>query len=289
MNTLLETAAESTEAGFDFSALLNNVANTIAGWCLNTGIKIVIALVILFISFRVIKVVARKIEKKGDKDKYDKTIMKTLAYIFSTAAKVLVLVCLVGYVGIDTSGITALIASFGVCIGLAVNGALSNLAGGVLIIVTRPFRIDDFIEAQGISGTVEDIHMVCTKLRTPDNKVVYVPNGALANGNIVNYSEKDTRRVDFKFSIAYSADFNKAKAIVSDILSNHACVLADPGIMVRVSEHGASSIGITARAWVNSADYWTVNFDVIEAVKTAFDENGIEIPFDQLDVHVKNN
>ena len=289
MNTLLETAAESTETGFDFSALLSNVANTVAGWCLNTGIKIVIALVILFISFRVIKVVARKIEKKGDKDKYDKTIMKTLAYIFSTAAKVLVLVCLVGYVGIDTSGITALIASFGVCIGLAVNGALSNLAGGVLIIVTRPFRIDDFIEAQGISGTVEDIHMVCTKLRTPDNKVVYVPNGALANGNIVNYSEKDTRRVDFKFSIAYSADFNKAKAIVSDILCNHACVLADPGIMVRVSEHGASSIVITARGWVKSSDYWTVNFDVIEAVKTAFDENGIEIPFDQLDVHVKND
>ena len=289
MNTLLETAAENTGSGFDFAAALKTVTDVVIGWCLNTGVKILIALIVLLISFRIIKVIARKIEKTGDKEKYDKTIMKTLAYIFSIGAKVIVLVCLVGYLGIDTSGLTALIASFGVCVGLAVNGALSNLAGGVLIIVTRPFRIDDFIEAQGISGTVEDIHMVCTKIRTPDNKVVYVPNGALANGNIVNYSEKDTRRVDFKFSISYSSDFNKAKAIVSDIINNHELVLADPATFVRVSEHGASSIVITARCWVNSSDYWTVNFDVIEAVKTAFDENGIEIPFDQLDVHVKNS
>jgi small conductance mechanosensitive channel len=279
MNFLLETQVTDDAVA--------KITDTILNWCLNTGIKVLIALVVLFISFRIVTVISRKIAKKGDKDKYDKTVMKTLAYLFNIGLKVVIAICLVGYVGIDTSGLTALVASFGVCIGLAVNGALSNVAGGVLIIVTRPFRIDDFIEAQGVSGTVEDIHMVCTKLRTPDNKVVYLPNGALSSGNIINYSEKDTRRVDFTFSIAYDADFEKAKAIVLDLLVNHELTLDDPAPFVRVSEHGASSINITARAWVKSADYWTVNFDTIEAVKKAFDENGIEIPFDQLDVHVK--
>jgi small conductance mechanosensitive channel len=279
MNFLLETQVTDDAVA--------KITDTILNWCLNTGIKVLIALVVLFISFRVVTVISRKIAKKGDKDKYDKTVMKTLAYLFNIGLKVVIAICLVGYVGIDTSGLTALVASFGVCIGLAVNGALSNVAGGVLIIVTRPFKIDDFIEAQGVSGTVEDIHMVCTKLRTPDNKVVYLPNGALSSGNIINYSEKDTRRVDFTFSIAYDADFEKAKAIVLDLLVNHELTLDDPAPFVRVSEHGASSINITARAWVKSADYWTVNFDTIEAVKKAFDENGIEIPFDQLDVHVK--
>ena len=279
MNFLLETQVTDDAVA--------KITDTLLNWCLNTGIKLLIALVVLFISFRIVTVISRKIAKKGDKDKYDKTVMKTLAYLFNIGLKVVIAICLVGYVGIDTSGLTALVASFGVCIGLAVNGALSNVAGGVLIIVTRPFKIDDFLEAQGVSGTVEDIHMVCTKLRTPDNKVVYLPNGALSSGNIINYSEKDTRRVDFTFSIAYDADFEKAKAIVLDLLVNHELTLDDPAPFVRVSEHGASSINITARAWVKSADYWTVNFDTIEAVKKAFDENGIEIPFDQLDVHVK--
>ena len=280
MNFILETESTASDT-------LTKILDTVVSWCLNTGIKVLIGLVVLLISFRVVTVISRKIAKKGDKDKYDKTVMKTLAYIFNIGMKVVIAICLVGYVGIDTSGLTALVASFGVCIGLAVNGALSNVAGGVLIIVTRPFKIDDFIEAQGVSGTVEDIHMVCTKLRTPDNKVVYLPNGALSTGNIVNYSEKDTRRVDFTFSIAYDADFEKAKAIVLDLLASHELTLDDPAPFVRVSEHGASSINITARAWVKSADYWTVNFDIIEGVKKAFDENGIEIPFDQLDVHVK--
>lgn len=280
MNALLTT---------DGSNWLDAAINAISGWVLNTGIKIVIAIVLLIISFRIIKTITRKISKKGENGKYDKTIMKTLAYIFSIGAKTIVLVCLIGYLGIDTSGITALITSLGVCIGLAVNGAVSNLAGGVIILVTRPFKVDDYIEAQGVSGTVEDIHMVCTKIRTPDNKVIYVPNGSLSNGNIINYSEKDTRRVDVKFSIAYDSDYEKAKQIIWDIISGHELTLEDPAPFVRMTEHADSSITITARAWVKSDDYWTVNFDVLEAVKKAFDENGIEIPFNQLDVHVKNN
>ena len=268
---------------------LDSAISALSSWVLNTGIKIVISLVILTISFRIIKKITRKITKKGETGKYDKTITKTLAYTFSIGAKTLVIVSLVGYLGIDTSGITALIASLGVCIGLAVNGAVSNLAGGVIILVTRPFKVDDFIEAQGVSGTVEDIHMICTKIRTTDNKVIYVPNGALANDNIINYSEKETRRLELKFAIAYNADYEKAKALVWDLVTSHELTLDTPAPFVRMTAHGESSITLTARAWTKSSDYWTVNFDLLEAVKKAFDENGIKIPFNQLDVHVKND
>ena len=268
-----------------FETLLNTLIN----WATTTGVKLIIALVILLISFKIIKVVCRKVEKAGAKKNADKTVMRTLAYALGLTLRVVVLVCLVGYLGIDTSGITALIASLGVCVGLAVNGALSNLAGGVLILLTRPFRVDDFIEAQGISGTVADIHITSTKIVTVDNKVVYVPNGSLANGNIINYSEKDTRRVDLDFSVSYSADSDKVKAIITEILEKHELVLKDPAPFVRVSAHGTSAMIIKSRAWVKNADYWTVYFDVTEAVKAEFDKNGIDIPFQQLDVHIKNS
>jgi len=267
----------------------NVLLNTLVEWLTHTGVKIVVSLLVLLISFRVINVIARRIEKKANDKKSDKTIMRTLAYIFKLGLKIVVVICLVGYLGIDTSGLTALVASLGVCIGLAVNGALSNLAGGVLIILTRPFKIDDYIEAQGHAGTVIDIHITNTKLLTPDNKVIYLPNGALANGDIVNYSEKELRRVDFNFSIGYGDDFEKAKKIIKDICEEHELVLKDPAPFVRVKEHAESSINITTRVWSKNSDYWTVYFDITEAVKTAFDKEGIEIPFNQLDVNIKNN
>ena len=284
MNTLLEASVTS-----DAEKLLGTVADHLVSWCLNTGIKILIAVILLVVSFKIITVISRKIEKKGDSEKYDKTIMKTLAYIFGVAAKVVVAVGLVGYVGIDTSGITALIASLGVCFGLAVNGAVANIAGGVLIIVTRPFRVDDYIEAQGVSGTVEDIHMTCTKIRTPDNKTVFIPNGSLANGNITNYSLKDTRRIDFTFSIGYSSDYDKAKEIITNLIDSGDAILKNPAAYVGMSKHNASSIDITVRIWVNSSDYAKANLYMLEGVKREFDANGIEIPFNQLDVHVKNS
>ena len=267
--------------------ILENVLNTTINWATSTGIRLVIALIIMFISFKLINFFSKKIILSMDKKHIDKTISKTLLYVFRIGMKCLVVVCLIGFVGIDTSGITALIASLGVCIGLAVNGALANLAGGILIIITRPFAIDDFIEAQGYSGTVEDIHITNTKIITPDNRVVYIPNGTLSSGSIVNYSRKDIRRVDHTFSISYSDDFTKAKSIISEICEKHELILKDPAITVRVCAHNASSIDIVTRVWVKSENYWTVHFDLLEAVKTAFDNQGIEIPFNQLDVHVK--
>ncbi len=286
MNALLEATSGGTEASTD---VVSSAISAIVNWALTTGLKIVVALIVLFISFRIINAIGRRIEKRGENGKFDKTIMRTVAYLVKIAGKVLIIVCLVGYLGIDTSGITALIASFGVCFGLAVNGALSNIAGGVLIIVTRPFKVDDFIEAQGISGTVEDIHMVCTKIRTTDNKVVYIPNGSLANGNIVNYSEKHTRRVDMVFSVGYSSDTDLAVKLIKELLDAHELVLKDPEFFVRVSSHSDSSIDITARAWVNNSDYWTVYYDMLEKVKSVFDANNIEIPYNTLDVHIRQD
>lgn len=273
----------------DWKATLNNILNSIINWATTAGVKLVIAIIALIISFKIINAIGKKISKSHEKGKIDKTLSKTFAYIFKLGMKCIVAICLVGYVGIDTSGLAAVVTSFGVCAGLALNGALSNLAGGVLIIITRPFRVDDYIEAQGYSGTVEDIHVTYTRLRTPDNKVVYIPNGALSADNIVNYSEKHTRRVDLTFSIGYSDDYEKAKSIITSLFEAHDLVLKDPAPTVRVTEHGSSSINLCARAWVNNADYWTVYFDITEQVKTAFDKEGIEIPFNQLDVHVKKD
>ncbi len=272
---------------------LQQVWQTVQNWLTTTGIKVVISIVIMIVSFSIINWLSKKIAKRADKKvesnkKIDKTIYRTLSYVAKVGLKVLVVIALIGYVGIDTSAITALIASLGVGVGLAINGTLSNLAGGILILITRPFKDDDYIDACGYSGTVEDIRICHTKLRTTDNKVIYLPNGKLSTSEIVNYSEKDLRRVDLTFSISYSDDFEKAKKVIEEVWNQNELILKDPAPSVRVSAQSASSIDLTAKVWCKNEDYWTVNFDMLEQVKTAFDQNGIQIPFNQLDVHIKN-
>lgn len=269
--------------------ILNNILSALLDWVKTGGVRLLISIFLWLVTFRIINKIARRIEKSGEKGRIDKTLCRTFAYIFRLGMKCLIGICLIGYVGIDTSGLAALVVSFGAGVGLALNGALSNLAGGIIIITTRPFRVDDFIEAQGYSGTVEDVHITNTKIRTGDNKVVYIPNGPLSSDTIVNYSVKDTRRVDFKFLIGYGDDFKRAREIILDICKSHDLVLDDPEPMVRISEHGASGIILVTRVWVRSSDYWTVNFDILEAVKAAFDEAGVVIPYNQIDVHLKKD
>lgn len=273
----------------DFKKYLNDFLSNALGVLTNAVIRVAIAVLILLITFKAVNYLSSKIEKSSERGRIDKTLARAFAYVFKLGTKGLIIICLVSFVGIDTSGFTALIVSLGAGVGLALNGALSNLAGGILIILTRPIRVDDFIEAQGYSGTVEDIHVTNTKLRTPDNKVVFIPNGPLSSGTIVNYSVKDTRRVDFSFLIGYQDDFEKAKRAIASICDSHPLVLKDPEPLIRVSSHGDSGIGITVRAWVKSADYWSVNYDILESVKTVFDERGISIPYRQLDIHLKKD
>ncbi len=267
-----------------------NVFDNAASWLFSIGAKVIIALAVLLISFRVITLVTRKIEKKLNSSKHnvDKTLSSTLMYLVKWGLKIIVIVCLIAYLGIDIGGITAIITSLGVCAGLAVNGALSNFAGGVLLLITRPFRIDDFIEAGGYSGVVEDIRMTNTRIRTGDNKVVYIPNGALSAETIINYSEKERRRVDVNFSISYDDDFAKAKSLILDFCKSHTMILKDPAPFVRISEYGASGITVSIRVWAKSSDYWAVRFDLLEGIKLEFDKNGISIPYNQLDIHIKS-
>ena len=260
----------------------------ILGWLATEGIKVVIAFVVLLISFAVINWIVRLVKKWCIKKNFDATLGKVLRHVIAWGLKVSVVIALLGYLGIDTAGIAALIASLGLGVGLAVQGSLANIAGGILLIVLRPIRVGDFIEAQGISGVVEDVSIFYTYITTTDNKEIVVPNGSLANGNIINYSKKDIRRVDEVFSISYSADFSRAQRIITELCQAHTLVLQDKGITCRMSAHNSSSIDITTRVWVNSADYWTVHFDLLEQVKAKFDAEGIEIPFTQIDVHVDN-
>ncbi len=257
-------------------------------WCSTAGVKIVMAIVMLIVGFALVNVIVGWIKKINDRRGFDKTIAKTLQKTISYALKTLIVVALLAYLGVETSGVTALITSLGVTLGLALQGALSNVAGGILIIVARPFALDDYIEAQGVSGTVEDIRLLYTKVRTLDNKVISLPNGTLANGTIINYTAKTTRRVDIDFGISYTDDFKAAQSVVLSVAAKNEKVLKDPAPICRVSGHGESSVVLSFKGWTRTEDYWEVYFSMFEGVKSAFDEAGISIPFNQLDVHIKN-
>lgn len=271
----------------------NKIKETVLGWLTTTGIKILVALLILIVAFTLINRISKQIEKRSRKQEetkhVDKTVYRTLGYIAKIGLKILVVLSLVAYLGIDTGAITTLIASLGVGVGLAVNGTLSNLAGGMLLLFTRPFKDGDYIAANGYEGYVEDIFICNTKIRTNDNKIVYLPNGKLSTSEIVNYTEKNTRRVDLTYSISYADDFEKAEQIVKDVAAANPKILQEPAPKARITAHSASSIDLFCPVWCKTEDYWDVLFDMNEQVKKAFDLNGISIPFNQMDVHVKND
>ena len=266
----------------------NSIVSSIVSWCTSSGIKLLIAIVVMIIAFKLINRLGKMLERRNDKKHVlDKTVAKALISAGLILAKALVVICLISYVGINTSGITALIASLGVAGGLAVNGALGNIAGGILLLVTKPFKVDDFVEIDGTMGTVEAINVTATKIRTNDNIVVIIPNGTASSATVKNYSEKELRRVDHIFHVSYATDIEKAKKVVEMVLDYNEKVLKDPAWQVRIIGHSENGMEMVCRAWVNSADYWDVYFDLLEQVKLAFDENHIEIPYGQLDVHVK--
>lgn len=266
------------------------IIEMVRNWAMTTGIKILAAILILLISFRIVTIISRRIEKKLEKSgKFDKTIIRTLSYAGRIVVKIVIATCLVGWLGVDTTGIAALIASLGVGVGLAVNGALSNFAGGILLLVTRPFKVGDYIVAQGAEGIVEDIRIISTKIVTLDNKVVHLPNGALSSGNIANYSEKEVRRVDLDFSVAGN-DPELVRSLILGVCEADEKVLKEPSTFVRVTDYGAGNgVKVTMRAWCKTEQYWDTYFDLLNGVRKAFEENKIVIPFNQLDVHIKNN
>lgn len=286
---LFEETAEAVESTggsktIDWSAVWHTVLN----WLTSTGIKVVIALVLLVVSFIVINAVTKKIYKRLEKKKADLTLSRVGTSTARVLLKLLVIVSLIGYVGIETASISAVIASIGVGISLAVQGTLSNFAGGVIIIVMRPFKIGDYITSNDVEGTVEDIKLFYTHICTPDNKGIVIPNGALANNVIVNTSAKDTRRVDIVASVAYGTDIALAKEVLIKTCSENELVFKTPAPFVELKDMSESSLDFTVRSWCNRGDYWTVKFALNAAIMEAFKKHGIEVPFNQLDVHLRD-
>jgi len=253
-------------------------------------IKILIALVIYWLGNKLIKFVLNITGKAMEKANLDAGVQSFLKSAIKIVLFVVLVFGIVSYLGIATTGIAALFASAGVTVGLALQGSLSNLAGGVLILVLKPFKVGEYIIACGEEGTVTSIEILCTKLLTTDNKVVIIPNGALANGNITNYSREEFRRVDLVFGVAYDSDLKLVKNLLQQVGERHELTLKDEEhpVTVFINEFGASSIDFGFRVWCNNADYWTVKWAMMEQVKEAFDANNIEIPFNQLDVHMQN-
>ena len=264
----------------------SDVWQKIVDWAMNVGIKIIIALVIMFFSFKIINFLTKRLYKHFQKKQVDETIARVVYNLLKLSFKILVLICLVGYVGIETASISAVVASLGVGISLAVQGTLSNFAGGVIIVLMRPFKLGDYITTNGESGTVEDIKLFYTNIVTPDNRLVMIPNGQLANNVIVNTSAKEDRRCDVVMSIAYNTDTELAKKLIKEVCQANELIFDTPSPFVEIQEFGDSAINLTVRAWCKSKDYWTVNYYLLNEIKKAFDLNGIEIPFNQLDVTV---
>lgn len=279
---------EATTSTVDWVDKLDGLLDTVVQWATTSGIRLILSVLILFISFKIVNSLTKKIYKKLQKKNVDATIAKVTYNALKLGLKAIILVCLVGYVGIETASISALIASIGVGISLAVQGTLSNFAGGVIIILMRPFKIGDYITSNGESGTVEDIKLFYTHLVTPDNKVVMIPNGTLANNVIVNYSEKESRRVDVVMGIAYGSNVELAKKLISDIIARNELIYTNPKPFITLGNLGESSIDIYVRVWTKNSDYWTVNFYLLDEIRKAFEENGIEIPYNKLDVTILN-
>lgn len=250
------------------------------------GPNLLLTIIVLIVGLWIIKRVVNVVKKGLEASKTDVTLAKFLASLTSIILKVLLFISVAGMVGIENTSFIAILGAAGLAIGLALQGSLSNFAGGVLILLFRPYKIGDFVDAQGVAGTVSAIQIFNTVIKTPDNKVIIVPNGAISNGIITNFSAEETRRVDFVFGIGYNDDIAKTKATLKDIFAADERVFQDPEPFVVLSELADSSVNFTCRVWVKAADYWAVYFDTMETVKLRFDAEDISIPYPQRDIHM---
>ena len=252
------------------------------------GLKILAAVVVFLLGRWIIKLIQRWMANGLMSRHGDATLHSFLSHLVSVLLYFLLIIAIIGILGINTSSLVALLASAGLAVGMSLGGTLQNFAGGVLIIMFRPFKVGDFISAQGMEGVVSEIQIFNTHLLTTDNKEVILPNGPLATGVMTNFSKQGTRRVDWVFSIAYGDDYDKAKTVLRRLIDENQSILKTPEPFIELGKLNSSSVDITVRAWVNSADYWPVFFSMNEKVYKAFAQEGLNIPFPQVDVHVKS-
>ena len=250
------------------------------------GVKILAALAVFIIGRWIVKYLRRLILRVMERREVDPTLSKFLINLTYAVLLTFVVLSALGMLGIQTTSFIAVLGAAGLAVGLALQGSLSNFAAGVLLIIFRPFKVGDFIEGAGVAGVVEEIQIFTTQMVTPDNKTIIIPNAQITSGNIINYSTKGTRRADMVFGIGYQDDIDKARGIISEVLSQDERVLKDPPVQIAVSELADSSVNFVARPWVKAEDYWNVVFDATENIKKRFDAEGVSIPFPQRDVHV---
>jgi len=261
---------------------LDTLINLFVVW----GPKFVGAIIALVIGLYLAGMIAGMVGKTMDKREVDPSLRPFLTGLVGALLKVLVVISVLGMVGIQMTSFIAILGAVGLAVGMALSGTLQNFAGGVMILIFKPFKVGDYIEAQGYAGTVREIQIFNTILKTPDNKTIIIPNGGLSTSSMINYSTEATRRVDWTFGIAYGDDIDKAKEVLMSLLREHDKVLVDPAPFVELGALADSSVNFTVRAWVNAADYWSVHFFMLENVYRKFGEAGLNIPFPQMDVHV---
>ncbi len=255
---------------------------------LGYGLKLLLALVTLIIGLWIIKLINNAIKRTMERKNTDTTLRSFLLPLISILLKVLLIVSVISMVGVEMTSFVAILAAAGFAIGMALSGSLQNFAGGVMIVLFKPFKVGDFIQAQGFMGTVGEIQIFNTILKTPDNKTIIIPNGGLSTGAMTNFSTEPQRRVDFTFGIGYGDDIDKARNIIKGLIDADERILKNPEPVIVVSALGDSSVDFTVRVWAEAANYWGIFFDMTENVKKAFDKNGISIPYPQRDVHIYN-
>ncbi len=253
---------------------------------ISAGTKILLAILVFIVGRWIVRHLNKLLAKVLDKRHVEASLSTFIKSLVNITLTLLLVIVVIGVLGIETSSFIALFASAGVAIGMALSGTLQNFAGGVMILLFKPFKVGDTIEAQGQSGTVREIQIFNTILATPDNKIIIIPNGGLSTGLMKNYSREATRRVDWEFGIAYGDDYTKAKSVIARLLDADSRVLKEPAYFIALTSLGESSVNIVVRAWVNAGDYWGVYFDMNEKVYKTFAEENLNIPFPQLDVHL---
>ncbi|WP_254224220.1 mechanosensitive ion channel family protein, partial [Clostridioides difficile] len=266
---------------------MGGIMESLLEWATTSGVKLIIGILILSIGFKIIKKFVNHVMLLLSKRDIDLTLRRFLKSLLLSVLKVAVIIIVLEYWGMSLSSFAAVIASAGVAIGLALQGSLSNFAGGFIILLIRPFKVGDYVEAAGHGGTVEQIGLFYTQLVTPDNKQILIPNGSVSNDSLINYSAKNTRRVDLTFSVGYEDDILHVRRVLKDIVNNHKLIINEPEPFIGVVEHGDNAIKFATRVWCKTEDYWTIYLDLLEEVKVRFDEEGITIPYPKMDLTVK--
>ncbi len=265
---------------------MKNYSEMIYEYAIEYGINIISALIVLFIGFRVIKMFGTTLSNIMERKEVDASLRPFLASLTTNLLKALLLVSVLGMLGIEMTSFIAILGAAGLAVGMALSGTLQNFAGGVLILLFKPYQVGDFIDAQGHAGTVKAIQIFNTILTTPDNKTIIVPNGPLSTGSMTNFSTEPKRRVDWTIGIGYGDSTEKAREIMRSLLDADKRIHKDPEPFIKVSALADSSVNFAVRVWVDAPDYWDVFFKFNEDVYNAFNEQGINIPFPQMDVHV---